>query len=80
VEDTPDVPDPQASGTAAAATPEPEAGDDVEASLGDDTATGTIEPVEAEEPIRVDEPEPSGSRRREEPAEGSLRELFWGEE
>jgi DivIVA domain-containing protein len=78
--ETPDVPDRQPLDTAAAATPVPEAGDDVEAILGDDTATGTIEPVEAEEPIRVDEPEPTGSRRREEPAEGSLRELFWGEE
>lgn len=34
----------------------------------------------AEEPIRVDEPEPARSGRSEEEEDGSLRELFWGEE
>lgn len=33
-----------------------------------------------EEPIRLDDPEPARSRRTEERGEGSLRELFWGEE
>ena len=32
------------------------------------------------EPIRVDEPEPARARRRSDPADGSLRELFWGED
>jgi DivIVA domain-containing protein len=51
-------------------------GDDPEASGGPPTTTGVI----AEEPIRLDEPEPARSRRSEEEEEGSLRELFWGEE
>ena len=43
---------------------------------------GPIEPTEAvaEEPIRLDEPEPARSGRSDEEEEGSLRELFWGEE
>jgi DivIVA domain-containing protein len=52
-------------------------GDDPEASEGRPIAT--TETV-AEEPIRVDEPEPARSRRSEEEEDGSLRELFWGEE
>lgn len=55
-----------------------DADDDVEVILDEDTRA--IEVVEAEEPIRVDEPEPSSGRRPEETPEGSLRELFWGEE
>lgn len=51
-------------------------GDDPEASGGPPTTTGVI----AEEPIRLDEPEPARSGRSEEEEEGSLRELFWGEE
>jgi DivIVA domain-containing protein len=43
-----------------------------------DTDTGEVTAV-TEEPIRVDEPEPARSRRDERP-DGSLRELFWGEE
>ena len=51
--------------------------DDLEASGGRPIATtGAV----AEEPIRVDEPEPARSRRSEEEEDGSLRELFWGEE
>lgn len=38
--------------------------------------TGVI----AEEPIRLDEPEPARSGRSDDEDEGSLRELFWGEE
>jgi DivIVA domain-containing protein len=52
-------------------------GDEPEASGGRPIAT--TEAV-AEEPIRVDEPEPARSRRSEEDEDGSLRELFWGEE
>ena len=51
-------------------------GDDPEASGGPPTTTGVV----AEEPIRLDEPEPARSGRSEEEEEGSLRELFWGEE
>lgn len=35
---------------------------------------------EPEDPIRLEEPEPARSRRADEEPEGSLRELFWGEE
>jgi DivIVA domain-containing protein len=52
-------------------------GDDPDASGRRQIAT--TEAV-AEEPIRVDEPEPARSRRSEEEGDGSLRELFWGEE
>jgi DivIVA domain-containing protein len=52
-------------------------GDDPEASGGRPIAA--TEAV-AEEPIRLDEPEPARSGRSEEEEEGSLRELFWGEE
>jgi DivIVA domain-containing protein len=52
-------------------------GDDPEASGGRPIAT--TEAV-ADEPIRLDEPEPARSRRSEEDDDGSLRELFWGEE
>jgi DivIVA domain-containing protein len=51
-------------------------GDDPEASAGPPTTSGVV----AEEPIRLDEPEPARSGRSEEEEEGSLRELFWGEE
>jgi DivIVA domain-containing protein len=34
----------------------------------------------ADEPIRLEEPEPARSSRRDDDEEGSLRELFWGEE
>jgi DivIVA domain-containing protein len=47
---------------------------------GPDEETGTMPVAEAEEPIRLDEPEPARSRRTEEGPTGSLRELFWGEE
>ena len=50
--------------------------DDPEALEGQQTVTGVV----AEEPIRLDEPEPARSGRSEEEEEGSLRELFWGEE
>jgi DivIVA domain-containing protein len=46
----------------------------------DEGDTGTITPVVAEEPIRLEEPEPARSARSEEKDGDSLRELFWGEE
>jgi DivIVA domain-containing protein len=42
-------------------------------------APDTTETV-ADEPIRLEDPEPARSSRRDEDEEGSLRELFWGEE
>ena len=51
--------------------------DDPKASGGRPIATTG---AEAEEPIRVDEPQPARSRRSKEEEDGSLRELFWGEE
>ena len=49
---------------------------DPEAVEGQSAETGVV----AEEPIRLDEPEPARSGRSDEEEEGSLRELFWGEE
>jgi DivIVA domain-containing protein len=46
----------------------------------DDGDTGTITRVVAEEPIRLEEPQPARSARSEEKDGDSLRELFWGEE
>ena len=43
---------------------------------GEDTTTD----VTAEEPIRLEQPEPARSGRSEDERDGSLRELFWGEE
>lgn len=72
--------DPGAMGTIeqAADVPEDELpGGDPDASAEPPTATtGVID----EEPIRLDEPEPARSGRSDEEEEGSLRELFWGEE
>jgi DivIVA domain-containing protein len=56
------------------------ANDDVDAILDGSDDTGALTPVEAEEPIRIDEPEPARSRRSDDGEESSLRELFWGEE
>lgn len=41
-----------------------------------ETTTGVI----ADEPIRLEDPEPARSKRSDEEEDGSLRELFWGEE
>lgn len=54
----------------------------------DDTEDGTEETAEppmtteviADEPIRLEDPEPARSKRSDEEQDGSLRELFWGEE
>ncbi|HZB78292.1 MAG TPA: DivIVA domain-containing protein [Actinomycetota bacterium] len=53
-----------------------DAEDDTPSSAGSPTATGVI----ADEPIRLEEPEPARSRRSDDEEGGSLRELFWGEE
>jgi DivIVA domain-containing protein len=42
--------------------------------------TGTVTGVVAEEPIRLEAPQPARSARSEEKDGDSLRELFWGEE
>jgi DivIVA domain-containing protein len=66
------------TGEAVAEVPEDEIPrDEKEASEGPSTATTG---VVAEEPIRLDEPEPARSGRSDDEDEGSLRELFWGEE
>jgi DivIVA domain-containing protein len=71
--------------TATDASPE-EALDDESAPEGDDEpeAPGgsamTITEAADDEPIRLDEPEPARSGRQDEKEDGSLRELFWGEE
>lgn len=58
------------------ATTDPRAEDDGEASGG----SGTMAGAAADQPIRLDEPEPARSGRPDEEEDGSLRELFWGEE
>ncbi len=60
-------------------------GDDEDADEGDEPevpggSAVTITEAAADEPIRLDEPEPARSGRQEEKEDGSLRELFWGEE
>jgi DivIVA domain-containing protein len=49
---------------------------------GDDDSrdTATVTRVVADEPIRLEDPEPARSGRPEEKENDSLRELFWGEE
>jgi DivIVA domain-containing protein len=66
------------TGEVVAAVPDDEIPrDEMDASEGPSTATTG---VVAEEPIRLDEPEPARSGRSDDEDEGSLRELFWGEE
>jgi DivIVA domain-containing protein len=55
-------------------------GDDPDVSAGPSAETNATTGVIAEEPIRLDEPEPARSGRSDDEEEGSLRELFWGEE
>jgi DivIVA domain-containing protein len=55
--------------------PEPPA-----SAVEDDRGAGTITRVVAEEPIRLEEPEPARSGRSDEKEGDSLKELFWGEE
>lgn len=77
-EDEPSAPDEEIAPTSDAVeeTDEPSVpteGDD------DDRDTATVTRV-AEEPIRLEDPEPARSGRPEEKESDSLRELFWGEE
>jgi DivIVA domain-containing protein len=56
---------------------EPSGGAEMET---DESDAGAITGVVAEEPIRLEEPQPARSARSEEKDGDSLRELFWGEE
>ncbi len=75
-----DSPDPEAIEATQASAPEPEpeaAVDEPQATAEPPMTTGVI----ADEPIRLEEPEPAArSRRSDKEEDGSLRELFWGEE
>jgi DivIVA domain-containing protein len=66
------------------ATPEPAAEPPLDVAEDDREApeepTTTVAEVVADEPIRLEEPEPARSSRSDEDEDGSLRELFWGEE
>ena len=67
------------TGTTAQATrpDDEEEGEDRTTIAGSATViTGAV----ADEPILLDEPEPARSGRPDEEEDGSLRELFWGEE
>jgi DivIVA domain-containing protein len=75
--------DSDAIGTTEQAT----ASSDVPTDDGEDDDRKTIEgsatviaDAVADEPIRIDDPEPARSGRRDEEEDRSLRELFWGEE
>ena len=72
-----EIPEDPATTDQVTEVPEDEPANDPGVSAAPSTATtGVI----AEEPIRLDEPEPARSRRSDDEDEGSLRELFWGEE
>jgi DivIVA domain-containing protein len=73
------APGPETAAPAASAGPEGEGSGEERDASATDADTGEVTAV-TEEPIRVDEPEPARSRRDERSADGSLRELFWGEE
>jgi DivIVA domain-containing protein len=51
-----------------------------EASEGSPDEEDATVAADDEAPIRLEEPEPARSRRSEDDPDGSLRELFWGEE
>ena len=77
--------DSDVSGTTAQATPDaPEDEGDDEGEGKDRTTTAgsatVITGAVADEPILLDEPEPARSGRPDDEEDGSLRELFWGEE
>jgi DivIVA domain-containing protein len=67
-----------AAGMAAEASDPPTTVAETEAPVPEDAAAPPAV-GEDEEPIRLDEPQPARSRRGDE-TEGSLRDLFWGEE
>jgi DivIVA domain-containing protein len=70
-----DDPAPMPERVEEAASSEPIASDEEE-----DPEPAATPGVIAEEPIRLEDPEPARSRRSEEKDGDSLRELFWGEE
>ena len=73
-----DAEDSDVTGTTAQATPDDEEeGEDRTTIAG---SAAVITGVVASEPILLDEPEPARSGRPDEEEDGSLRELFWGEE
>lgn len=86
-DDRVEVPEPEADEPTESARPVSDAvEDDVDADMDEDDGersedlpTATMEAV-TEEPIRVDEPEPARSKPADREDDGSLRELFWGEE
>jgi DivIVA domain-containing protein len=68
--------DPEAIEATQAPAPDVTEGDRVATEEPPSTTTGGV----ADEPIRLEEPEPARSRRSDEDEDSSLRELFWGEE
>ncbi|HUF59195.1 MAG TPA: DivIVA domain-containing protein [Actinomycetota bacterium] len=73
------------SGTTAQATPDAPEDEREDEGEGDDRTTiagsaPIITGAVADEPILLDEPEPARSGRPDDEEDGSLRELFWGEE
>jgi DivIVA domain-containing protein len=74
---TSEEPSPAADEVEVEAEAEPPQEIDEDADEGD---TGTITGVVADEPIRLEEPEPARSSRSDDKESDSLRELFWGEE
>lgn len=79
VAESPPAPEGEDSaGIAAEASDPPTTVAETEAPAPDDAAASPVVD-EDEEPIRLDEPQPARSRRGDE-TEGSLRDLFWGEE
>jgi DivIVA domain-containing protein len=77
-EPAPEVPATPAPGTAEGADEPAGDGSDGEDEAG--RAPTAIEGEAADEPIRLEEPEPARSHPSEETEGDSLRELFWGEE
>jgi DivIVA domain-containing protein len=73
------------SGTTAQATPDAPEDEREDEGEGEDRTTiagsaPLITGAVADEPILLDEPEPARSGRPDDEEDGSLRELFWGEE
>jgi DivIVA domain-containing protein len=66
-------------GSVTAADPSSVVSGDEDDGEGEDPQRAAAETA-AEEPIRIDDPEPARSGRKDEKEDGSLKELFWGEE
>ena len=73
-------PAPAAEEPAPASEPVEDAPEPPASAVEDEPDTATITGVVAEEPIRLEEPEPARSGRSDEKEGDSLKELFWGEE